>query len=339
MALKVFAYEFITGGGLLHDPLPQSLAIEGDMMLGALLADLTRLPDIQLLCSRDPRLALPSPGVECMSPNAGEDPFLAFARGVRQCDAVWPIAPETGGVLEELSRIVQAENRLLLGSRPDAIAVAASKSRTIQALSDAGIRCVPTFTDPARVTPMPGPWVIKPDDGAGCADSSVVATWQDARGWLDARAGEGFIAQPWCDGPALSLSMICREGEARLLACNVQHIRQSDARLELDGITVNAIGDERGIYADLARRIAAVLPGLFGYVGVDLIASEDGPIVLEINPRLTTAYCGLREALDLNPAELVLAAATADVLPDERAAPARALRPVRVSLLGSHVVH
>ena len=336
--MKLFAYEFITGGGLLHDTLPQSLAIEGDMMVNALLDDLSRLANIEVLISRDPRLTFRTAGLDCMSPNAGEDPFVAFTRGVRQCDAVWPIAPETGGVLEELSRIVVDEGRLLLGCLPETVAVAASKSRTVTVLEAAGVRCVPTFADPARVTPILGPWVIKPDDGAGCADASVVATWQDARGWLDARAGEGFVAQPWCEGLALSLSMICHDGKAALLSCNLQHVRRRDSRLELEGITVNALDDAEGVYSDLAQRIAAVMPGLRGYVGVDLIATEDGPVVLEINPRLTTSYCGLREALNLNPAELVISSARdAGALSAHAPGLARARHAVRVDLHANHV--
>lgn len=306
-------------------------------MINALLDDLKRMADLEVLVSRDSRLAFGIPGVRCIWPADGDDPFLAFARGVRQCEAVWPIAPETGGVLEELSRIVVEEGRLLLGSRPEAVAVAASKSRTVAILEEAGVRCVPTFTDPARVTPIPGPWVIKPDDGVGCADTSLVPSWQDARGWLDARAGEGFVAQPWCDGAALSLSLICRDGRSVLLSCNQQHVRSLDSRIELEGITVNALDDALGSYAEIGHRVAAVIPGLRGYVGIDLIATGAGPLVLEINPRLTTSYCALREALGINVAELVIAALRdVDMLaaPLDAASPAR--QPVRVELGFSH---
>ncbi|MBK1722946.1 hypothetical protein [Thiocystis violacea] len=34
--------------------------------------------------------------------------------------------------------------------------------------------------------------------------------------------------------------------------------------------------------------------------------TSDVPRVLEVNPRLTTSYAGLAEALGINPAELVL---------------------------------
>jgi predicted ATP-grasp superfamily ATP-dependent carboligase len=71
-------------------------------------------------------------------------------------------------------------------------------------------------------------------------------------------------------------------------------------------VSVNAIRDSDGRYAQLAREVARALPGLWGYVGIDVIDAVDGPIVVEINPRLTTSYAGLRRALGINAAELVL---------------------------------
>jgi predicted ATP-grasp superfamily ATP-dependent carboligase len=114
------------------------------------------------------------------------------------------------------------------------------------------------------------------------------------------------VAQPWIDGPALSLSLLCADGVARLLSCNRQLISIAGGRLALEGITVNAVPDAGGQLAALGGRIAAAIPDLWGYVGVDLVATADGPVVLEINPRLTTSYCGLRPALQVNAAELVL---------------------------------
>ena len=55
-------------------------------------------------------------------------------------------------------------------------------------------------------------------------------------------------------------------------------------------------------------------PGLDGFIGIDVILTEEGPVVVEINPRVTTAYAGLRQALGLNPATLLpaLAAGTGE---------------------------
>jgi predicted ATP-grasp superfamily ATP-dependent carboligase len=41
-------------------------------------------------------------------------------------------------------------------------------------------------------------------------------------------------------------------------------------------------------------------------VGIDLVDTDEGPVVLEVNPRLTTSYVGLADTIGTNPAGLVL---------------------------------
>ena len=56
---------------------------------------------------------------------------------------------------------------------------------------------------------------------------------------------------------------------------------------------------------------AAVLPPTVGYVGMDMILGPEGPesdVVLELNPRLTTSYLGLRQLARANLAAAMLAA-------------------------------
>jgi len=58
-------------------------------------------------------------------------------------------------------------------------------------------------------------------------------------------------------------------------------------------------------------------------VGIDLIDTESGPVVLEVNPRLTVSYAGLHSMLGFNPAGKVLA------LPDHP--PMSALPPANLT--------
>ena len=61
-------------------------------------------------------------------------------------------------------------------------------------------------------------------------------------------------------------------------------------------------------FETIARKIAKMLPDAAGYLGVDVIidAENDRIYVIEINPRLTTSYVGLREAIAHNPAKIIL---------------------------------
>jgi predicted ATP-grasp superfamily ATP-dependent carboligase len=52
--------------------------------------------------------------------------------------------------------------------------------------------------------------------------------------------------------------------------------------------------------------VAAALPDLWGIIGVDLIDTKQELQVLEVNPRITTSYAGLRESTGINPAAMVL---------------------------------
>jgi predicted ATP-grasp superfamily ATP-dependent carboligase len=161
-------------------------------------------------------------------------------------------------------------------------------------------------------------WVVKPDDGAGACATHVYADFAAARAAAGARraAGEAIALEAWVEGEAMSLSLLVAAGRAEVLSVNRQHIRV-DARgavaLEAVSSAVEPLAGPRGVaLAALAQRIAAAVPGLAGYVGVDFVwNAARGPVVIEINPRLTLAYVGLSETLGRNIAGVVLEALAA----------------------------
>jgi hypothetical protein len=67
----------------------------------------------------------------------------------------------------------------------------------------------------------------------------------------------------------------------------------------------------------LAQSALALLPGLQGYVGVDLVLSGSDAWLIEINPRLTTSYIGLRQLIQLNLAQAIWNACRNGVLPED----------------------
>lgn len=329
--MKIFVYEHVTGGGMAGTLVPPGLLREADLMVRCLIEDLAGCPGVELLSSRDARLPA-IPGIETMRVGVDDDQGATFVRGVEAADAVWPTAPETGGALEHLATEVERRGKTLLGCRPAAVQVAASKRRTALTLAAAAIPVVPTFAADATIPDWPGRWVTKPDDGAGAEGTLVTPDWRTASRRLD--ADPSLMAQPWLEGTPLSLSMLCLDGQGLLLSCNRQHVRISDGCVALAAIEVNAPVEDWDDLAALAGRIATTLPGLWGYVGVDLVLTDGGPVVLEVNPRLTTSYCGLGRALGTSVAAMVL-----DLLAP--GAPARWRRPaggatVELSLETSH---
>lgn len=309
--MRVFVCEFVTGGGLSGAPLPDGLRREGDMMLRALVKDLSELPDVEVVITRDDRLADPGLPGELRWIGEGGDPWAAWGHHISNVDAVWPIAPETGGILERLSRLVADAGRRLVGSAPDAVRLSASKRLMAAHLAAHGVATAPTLSltasPPDALPEGAAGWIVKPDDGAGSEETFLLPTRADLRHWLaDRRDAARFILQPYLDGPAVSLCLICAGGRSLLLSCNLQDIRHDGGRVTYHGGTVAGAEDRRPHYAPVAAQVAAAMPGLWGYVGIDLIDAAQGPVVIDINPRLTTSYVGLRRALAANPAALVL---------------------------------
>lgn len=205
--MRIFVFEHITGGGLRHEALPASLAREGDVMLRALADDLTDIPGVEVLVTRDPRLQALPDAVTTLPLRDGESLEALFRRGCRRADAVWPIAPESGGVLATLTDLAFNSGRCLLGSAPAAVHLCTSKRATAEHLRDAGIAVVPTYagiaTLPARMESI----VIKPDDGAGCVDTRLFRR-ADALAWWSNHSHAGHVLQPYLPGEALSLSLL-----------------------------------------------------------------------------------------------------------------------------------
>ena len=313
--------------------MPARLLGEGDLMLTALVADLLELPGVQVSYARDGRLAplldARLRGARVCWRGSRQTPSEALAREIAAADATWPVAPETGGELERAARAVIDAHRMLLGARPHAIRVAGSKAATAQRLRQATVPVAPCCRLGQSWPRIQGPWVVKPDDGAGCIDTRVWPGPREAAAAMG-EGGPGLIAQPWIAGDAMSLCALAAGDQVQVLSVNRQHLERRDGAIALAAVEVNCEPVTAPLAA-LAQRVAAAIPGLAGYFGIDYVQGATGPVVIEVNPRLTSSYAGLKAALGLNVAERVLAAASGRGLPP---GPARPGRPIRLTFHG-----
>ncbi|WP_333875337.1 ATP-grasp domain-containing protein [Methylobacter sp.] len=297
--MKILVFEYITGGGFNKQELPDSLTGEGSLMLNALLDNLIRLNSFEVTIMLDWRLAN-SIEVNSVIIRPEHDVTEEFVRLVKQSDLVWPIAPEFDGILQNLCQTVESLGKVLLTSPATAVAIAGNKFKTYELLNRHHITSVPTrmFDDAYS----PGEWMIKPIDGVGCSDSRVITNRLDFEQMV---TSEGqYVIQPHLQGVKTSLSCLFKQGRGWLVCANLQRFEFTDQQYHLTGIVVNHYRD-LSAYQQLIDEIAAALPELWGYAGIDLI-ENDRTWVLEINPRLTTSFVGIYDALGINIAEAVL---------------------------------
>jgi predicted ATP-grasp superfamily ATP-dependent carboligase len=282
---------------------PASLAREGRAMRNALLSDLVSLGRYELLAT-GPR-EMP-PGVEWVSHGKLTPVFASV-------DIVWLIAPETRGCLESLARRVRRAGASLVGPSPPAIRRAADKARLGRILSRCGIPHPTTHAVSSRAQALAAaremqfPVVVKPSRGAGSEGVSLVPTASRLVPAVQAagRVGRPVLVQEFIPGVPASVSLICDGRRARPLAVNGQTMLKSRSFAYRGGVTP--------LRHPLARRAAAVavraceaIGGLRGFVGVDVVLGASQAYVIEVNPRVTTAYLGVRAVLETNLAGLAL---------------------------------
>lgn len=110
-----------------------------------------------------------------------------------------------------------------------------------------------------------------------------------AEGWGD------LIVQPFVPGEPASVAFLVGPGRRLALPAVSQRL-SDDGRFHYRGGRLPLTADSAERAASLAARAVDAVEGLRGYVGVDLVlgptAARDA--VMEINPRMTTSYIGLR---------------------------------------------
>ena len=317
--MKVLVFEWLTGGGLLIDRRPfnplDSMVRQGRLMLEALCGDLRRA-GVQTTSPIDHHAAEFVTVDEPVLVKRAEQLSKMLAELAAQCDRLILIGPETGGRLRSVLQWVAPWQEKLISPNATFVKLASSKFQTCKLLSEQGVQkhCGVLFD--AATEPWPPqfelPAVLKPDDGAGSEGLVVVDDWRNV-----AKPIHGlYCVEPYIDGVHLSIGALCGPNGAVLLEPVHQHFDVSPIGHYLGG-SFPLEPQLASVAKQLVRSALEILPQTVGYIGFDLVLPKrcqepfSGAIV-EINPRLTSSYLGLRQIYETNLAEAMLKIASGE---------------------------
>lgn len=310
--MHIFLYEWITGGGLVEEPgpLPASLLAEGTAMLTALAADFVRLDDTRVTVLRDMRLdELALPGCEVVEVHSSTHRLDEFQRLASDADHTLVIAPEFDNILTNTLSHARQPGANLLAPSDEFVSLTTNKNLTAEQLASAGVpvpeACVLAPDEEKLPTEFVYPAVLKPVIGAGSQHTLLVSSPRDEPPpypWQ--RRLERF-----CPGTPASVAMLCGPTHRTLLPPCRQTL-STDGRFTYRGGALIHEPELARRATILADRAMEALPPALGYVGVDLVLGKAGngseDFVIEVNPRVTTSYVGLRAATDDNLAAALL---------------------------------
>lgn len=311
-------------------------------MLRAIVGDLAKAHEVCAVTTWDDRLG-PSPFADqpnctvhvVKTPAEQRDQFAKLAA---ECDWTLLIAPEFDGILGEQCRFAEALGARLIGPSSAGVEVCTDKFSLARSLQAGGVPTIDTYEFHAERTEsveLQFPVVIKPRDGAGSQSMYLVRTREEFN-CLEAKfAAEPMLKnavwQPFVPGAAMSVGLIIVPEENRTDVLPVCEQKLStDGRftylgggVPARGLVANTPGADASRFGGIDRaaaqgtgshtaqeaalRACRLVPGLRGYVGVDLIVPFcSAPIVVEINPRLTTSFLGYQALAACNLAARML---------------------------------
>lgn len=313
--MKLFIYEYFTSGAAQdQDGLKQI----GFAMLDAVLRDFSQIRELQLFTMLDQSLHKEVFKAPYKSEvhidwheNGKKDAMAQFEDNVNKCDAVLIIAPETGSLIAKLTAIAERCGKMILGSPSSALELVCNKADCISLLAAKGLPVPRSEVFSGFIWPddkdkilrrFSLPLIIKPLYGAGGQGVRLIKTGNQLDLILQQLAALGedtFLMQEFIPGQAVSVSCFILDGRGIPLSLNKQIIRM-DEELLIQGITVPYTDKREQEIFNIALAACGQIEGLKGFVGIDMVSNSSGPVLIEINSRITMAYAALREAANRN---------------------------------------
>ena len=330
--MNLLIFEYVSGGGYANMKLSSSIISEAYGMIRSLISDCKAAENkvTTLLDSRIKNFNPPNEADKIVSISSPKELYAKLKEFSSRVDAVYVIAPESGQVLTKLVETVEAYGGTSLNCDNDAIKCVSNKMTTHETLKKRGLKVPETMLLDIHEKPesirhsvkeLDYPFVFKPLDGVSCEGLSIVRNSDEITGAVRKIARESmstqFIAQKFFNGKAASVCVFSNGDEALSVTLNRQFVTLGSPN-ETSGYYGGAVPfkhklEEKALRA--AEKTVEGVSGLKGYVGVDMILTEDEPIIIEVNPRLTVSYIGLRKVVNINPAEAIIDAVTKRSLP------------------------
>jgi len=330
--LNLLIAEYVSGGGYANQKLSGSILSEAYGMLRSIISDCKILGNniTTLIDSRLKPFNPPYEADKIVKVSSPEEFYKKFAELSGVLDAVYVIAPESNRILEKLVETIAISGGISLNCEVDAIMRSSNKITIDETVKRIGLKSPETVilniqeksgNIRRKIKELEYPLIFKPLDGVGCGGLSIVKNEKDIEVAVkkveQESTDEFFIAQNLVKGKAVSVSVISTGNKTLPVTLNRQFVKleSPDKQSGYNGGFVPFDHRLEREALNSAERVVEAINGLKGYVGVDMVLTQEEPIIIEVNPRLTTSYIGLNKAINFNPAEALVNATIKRKLP------------------------
>ena len=195
------------------------------------------------------------------------------------------IAPETNNLSSKIYSHV-SQNHKVLGSNISSLNIFSSKTKMLMKLRRLNLPIVENYKLNLNYK---GKIIFKPDTSAGSENTFVLNK-------NNYEKKKGYLVQKFYNGKKGSFLMLCKNGKSKVICCNEQLLNLKKEKIQQVGCIMGGLEKYRNEIKILANKISKNFKGLFGIIGVDIVMENKKWLIIEINPRFTSAYSGLNKS-------------------------------------------
>ena len=319
---SILVFEYYTASGI-NDP---NIISEAKALIKSLLEDLKEL-NISLLISPIFKDVLDDfNGIKYIWLDEDLEKWLSL--NVSNFDSCIFIAAEENMNLYNLTKLIESNGVKIYGCDSDSTLISSDKYETFKKLENI-INQPKTFKiaidskDKWKITicniltelnshkskkkSSAPKLIVKPIIGVDCQDTIVIYSERDINPLKKIfPTGSIILVQEFIEGDVVSVSLITNNEIAIPVSLNKQYILMDNNNHSYHGGKLPYNHKLKDLSFHVSKTAIENIKGLKGFVGVDLILTEDEAYFLEINSRFTTPYVGLQKVANFNIAKSII---------------------------------
>ena len=299
--MDILVYEQILGEEFSKNT-PKSLIKEAKLIIGSLVNDLNEyFPNSKISFLTNKKYKNISKNYSVYIRDYEKNIIDNITMYENTFDNVIILAPEENLNLYKIVKELENRNIKLLNCSSSFINIATNKILFYESIKNLPDNKIKTYLNYSEIN-NEHPVIAKKIDGIGAEESYIFKNKKDICDNSHLLT-PGHFFQEYVNGAVIGINIASNNNKFNIISINEQNYKIFSKRsLKLDSIHMGKYNHLHNKFQNLINNLMKNFIGYNGFFGIDAILTSSNEIFfLEINPRLTTSYVGLKETTGFNP--------------------------------------
>ena len=218
---------------------------------------------------------------------------------ISESDYAIILAPEENNVLSNIIKDFSKINKNLINCSPDFINLTSDKYLLYKKFAKQNDFIMPVYKDYKDINKNKK-IIAKIRDGLSAEDMYLFKNRRELEDNIYL-INDKHVFQEYLNGDIISVNTYFKDNSFKILSINEQIYTIKERAFTLKKFIYGKFNSEVKQISSCIEGIVNNCDGINGFIGFDIVRNKSKYLLIDINPRLTTSYVGLRKTLKINP--------------------------------------